>query len=566
MPLTVAMVADGIGGHRAGEVAAELTIKTVFEELETAEIDGPQRLPIEMQYALQKANAVVYQTAVADRSKQGMGTTGTLVVIHEQKVYLAQVGDSRAYLIRNGEAIQISQDHTWGREMVNRGIISAEEAARHPKREELVHSIGYEPQVKVDLGLYINGDEPEEAAQRNQGLPLQANDRLVLCSDGLIKERRGNGEPFVTDKEIVQVVMQHPPQKAAEALVSRAVGRQADDNVSAVVLEMAGSQRAAAPSSFGKVLVGVVILAALAAAAYLFLPGLLPGNNSEAIATVAVPTTAVAAEVAAPETPTVPIPTSEPIAEGEMVSLPVVPGAGGLVWQAGSENGTVAATGELAFTAGQSLRLSNGAGVTAVTLPDATQLFLDSNTSITLQTLAGVSNVNRTNIQVQAGTFLIASQIQGVDIEVTTGDKATISGSSLLVISYRETPFWFQADCLRGECSFTPQGDPTTSLIPGNSIRIIGESCQISGQLTTLAYEHYTHLSPIVPEPSPTPTPTDTPTPTPTPTATPTRMPPTRTPTVTATIEATATLPGNEPPPTPGGGEPPPPTDPPSRP
>ena len=561
MALTVAMVADGIGGHQAGEVAAELAIRTVFDELETAEIDAPQRIPIELQYALEKANAVVYQTAVADRDKQGMGTTGTVVVVHERKLYLAHVGDSRAYLIRKGTAIQISQDHTWGREMVNRGIISAEEAARHPKREELFYSIGYEPQVTVDLGLYSNGDEPEEAAQRNQGLPLQANDRLVLCSDGLIKERRDNNEPYVTDREIVRIVTQNPPQKAAETLVNKAVARQADDNVSAVVLEMPGSKRAA---SAGRrfALPAIVALVVLAVAGYFFLPELLGGLDNNETAPV-VGETAVVAEATIPDSPTIAVPTSEPVAAGETVSLPVDPGSGGLLWQADDESGTVTAPGDIAFTAGQIVHLNNRDGVSAVTLPDASQLFLDGNTSIILQTLAGVNNESQTNIQVQQGVFLIASRERGVDIENNVGDTATIGSNGLLIINYSENnPFRFEANCLQGECTLQPQNEITTNLLKGDAFCIFGGGCAVSGQITAVAFENYTHLSPLVPTPTSTPTPTDTPTPTPT--ATPTRVPPT--PTDTPTPTPTPTLESAPPPPPPddddddggGGGAPPP--------
>ena len=511
MALTVAMVADGIGGHQAGEVAAELTIKTIFQELEMAALDDPERIPLELQYAIQKANALVYQTAVADRSKQGMGTTGTLVAIHNHKLYLANVGDSRAYLIREGKAIQISQDHTWGNEMVKRGVLSPQEAAKHPKREQLICSIGYEPQVKVDLGLYIQGDEAEEAAHQHQGLPLQPNDRVVLCSDGLIKERRNGIEPYVTDAEIVQTVTQLRPEKAAKRLVEKAVGRQADDNVSVIVLEMPNSKRAANPAILKRGLIGLLLVAALIALVYLLLP-MFQGNTAPATTPESVAETEqVAAAPAATAVPT--------IAAGEPVSLRAEGDSdGALSWGIGEANTTLGEDKIIEVTAGEdNLWLKNRTGETAVSLPDNSELILINNTTIRIEEMASVASASQTTILIhQKGTVLVKSAAHPIEMKSTTGDLAKLDPNALLHISTQEQPFNFQAACLIGSCVFTAANCSPLPLTAGESILITSATCPDSTAIMSIAYEQYTSISTLVPTPTPTPTPTASLTPLPT--------------------------------------------------
>ncbi|NJN55790.1 MAG: serine/threonine-protein phosphatase [Anaerolineae bacterium] len=252
LSLLVAMVADGIGGNNCGEVASQLAIQTVFSEMEKAAVENPEQIPQLLAYALKQANEAVFRAAKADKTKEGMGTTATLAAVHDNRLYLANVGDSRAYLLRDGRAQQITVDHTWAREMVRLGHLSREDAAAHPKGEALVRSIGYSERLEVDLGIYPAGDEDERQARARQGFPLQANDRLLLCSDGLIKERHKTTGHYVELDEIVQIMTHNHAEKAAEALVKKAVSRQADDNVSAIVLEMPGSQVAAARSAGGR--------------------------------------------------------------------------------------------------------------------------------------------------------------------------------------------------------------------------------------------------------------------------------------------------------------------------
>ncbi len=309
LTLTVAMVADGIGGNVQGERAAELAIETAFNDIRLSTIANAVQLPLLLTQALQRANTAVFDEGRADRSRRGMGTTAVLAAVHNNQLYLANIGDSRAYLIRDGAATQITRDHTWAFEMHRQRLLTEAEIAKHPKRHELVRSIGYGSTVDVDLGIYTSGlGQDEREASQNQGLLLQANDRLVLCSDGLIKEQRDGAGPFVPGEEMARIVGQRAPAAAAEALVVRALSRYADDNVSAVVVEMPGSKRAvAAPALLPYGLAGLAALLLIGALAFF----LLRGGNEEPPATVAVATqpaatAAVVADVASPTTVVVP--------------------------------------------------------------------------------------------------------------------------------------------------------------------------------------------------------------------------------------------------------------------
>jgi serine/threonine-protein kinase len=266
----------------------------------------------------------------------------------------------------------------------------------------------------------------------------------------------------------------------------------------------------------------LVLVALIAAAIFIFWP---KSETADQLTTTEEVTTDVEAVATDSE------------AAPEIVMLAIVPGPGGLDWQSGTDSGRLTAAGDVPFTAGQPLLLQNGAGVTAVTLPDQTQLFLDNNTILSIQTIVGMAAAAETALQVEAGMLLAAANGQQVDINTKTGDSAMVEAGSLLAVSHRETPFWFQADCLTGRCTFAPQGDEAMNLTAGEAVCIFGESCQVSGVITTIDYGAYGRFSSLVPAPTntptalpPSPTPSFTPeqptetattTPTPTPTATP---------------------------------------------
>jgi protein phosphatase len=210
-------VADGMGGHAAGEVASEITIRTLENaHLTTADPDALRQATIE-------ANEAVIKGAREGLGKRGMGTTLTAAIIADDRLLIAQVGDSRAYLLRDGRLRQVTRDHSYVEELIATGQISRAEARTHPERSVITRALGSAPQVLPDL--YEMG--------------IQVGDRLVLCSDGLTT---------MLDGDILQQLLaENPdPQQAADALTDAANDAGGLDNITVIVVNIdAASPRAA---------------------------------------------------------------------------------------------------------------------------------------------------------------------------------------------------------------------------------------------------------------------------------------------------------------------------------
>lgn len=509
LSLTVAMVADGVGGSNYGERAAELALETVFDELKAAELTEATEIPNLLRQALEKANDAVYREGRAEKEKRGMGSTATLAVIHNSKLYVANVGDSRIYLVRGekGQEIkQLTQDHTWAWEMVQLGRLSKSEAANHPKAEELVRSIGYGPEVTVDLGLYQNGEETEEKAFGGQGMVLQTNDRVVLCSDGLIKERRGGGQPYVTAAEIAQMVTRKAPADAALALTRLAVSRQADDNVSAAVLEMPGSKRVSAiPMGLALGALGIVVVVVLGV---IFL--VLNNGNAEAAAVASPVATQPTLEVAVNNEAVPPEQTEKPDPDnGDQRTI--------------SERGVF-------------------------TLADGTTVYVAEDTVVRVVTEAGQEGAETNQLELENGKLVIDTPTR-VEVVNGYGAKAEVR-DGLLGITLDPVSFSFHAACLGGSCSIADDSSENQILQEGESRSIDGNG--VPSEIGTTDYaQFYVFASAVVSTPTAMPTPTSTFTPTATPTNTPTRIP-TATPTPTP-VTPTSTPVTPEPPS--GGGD-----------
>ncbi len=554
LPLLVAMVADGIGGNNCGEVASQLAVDTVFSEMEKAAVENPEQIPQLLAYVLKQANEAVYRAAKADKTKEGMGTTATLAAIHNNKLYLANVGDSRAYLVRDGRVQQITVDHTWAREMVRLGHLSPEDATAHPKGEALVRSIGYSERLEVDLGIYPVGDEDERQARARQGFPLQTNDRLLLCSDGLVKERYKASGHYVEPGEIEQIITRNRADKAAQALVKKAVSRQADDNVSAIVLEMPGSQVAAGlPRG---VLVGVVVLLLLLG--FGAVGALLLRGQDEPITAV------MATELPSP-TAIIPTATAVPeLAVSEAgAELLLQPGPEGAEWVIG--DGEVQPAKEVAtiqFAAEDILTVINGRNatdqpnITNLILPAQVQLFMDGDTEAQLTAVQGVQDSEETHITVEEGLLLVQmpeGEASRVVVANPFDDTAWLEGPGLMVVQYQDDPFIFMVACLEAEvyCQLAYQ-DERYELAPGQSI-CFGGGCPVIGVVQTIEVGQYAYLAPgLIVVPTAVPTATDTPSPAATNTRRPTTPRPgeaTATADATATVSATGDFPTPPPPP-----------------
>ena len=209
-------VADGMGGHAGGEVASQLAVTALQE----AFLAGPEpHTSQDLIAAVARANETVFERAQADPSLRGMGTTLTAAALvvsdGEERIAIANVGDSRTYVFSQGEMTQLTEDHSVAEELVRQGQIRPEEVDTHPQRHILTRAIGIYPGVDTDLW---------------EVLPF-AGDRLVLCSDGLVRE--------VTDEQIAAVLRRlADPTEAATELVARARAAGGSDNITVVVVNI----------------------------------------------------------------------------------------------------------------------------------------------------------------------------------------------------------------------------------------------------------------------------------------------------------------------------------------
>ncbi|MDP8977987.1 MAG: Stp1/IreP family PP2C-type Ser/Thr phosphatase [Actinomycetota bacterium] len=209
---TVFAVADGLGGHAAGEVASAIAVEVV-SRLDGHEFATSDEARDALVQAAREANAEILKRAAAEPDQAGMGTTLTAALLHEERVYLAHVGDSRGYLRRGDEPLRrVTTDHTLVEGFVRQGLLSPEEAAVHPERSVLTQALGLDEDVLVDA---VEPPSP------------RPGDVLLLCSDGLT-------EPL-TDDEIDQVLTASA-ERPCEDLVAAANAAGGPDNITVVVL------------------------------------------------------------------------------------------------------------------------------------------------------------------------------------------------------------------------------------------------------------------------------------------------------------------------------------------
>jgi protein phosphatase len=199
------VIADGMGGHRGGEVASRMAVETIESLFRRGEGALSEQV--------QEANRAVFERSSLDRAVAGMGTTLTAALVEGDRARLAHVGDSRAYLFRGGEIRMLTEDHTLVHRMVQQGEITEAEAERHPQRSVVTRALGMEVSIPVDEII----------------VDLEGGDRLLICSDGLTS--------MVDDATIGRILAAEPdPQRAAEALVKAANERGGVDNTTVIVI------------------------------------------------------------------------------------------------------------------------------------------------------------------------------------------------------------------------------------------------------------------------------------------------------------------------------------------
>lgn len=204
-------VADGMGGHAAGEVASEIAVR-VLSELAPEHSDGEA-----LGRAIEEANRAVIQAAREGRGRQGMGTTMTAAMLEGERLVIAQVGDSRAYLLHQGKLQQLTRDHSLMADMIEAGQLTPEEARTHPQRSVITRALGSDAHLHPDI-YEIN---------------VETGDRLLICSDGL--------SGMIFDDQIENTLRRvQDPQRCASQLVNEAIAAGGHDNVTVIVADVTG--------------------------------------------------------------------------------------------------------------------------------------------------------------------------------------------------------------------------------------------------------------------------------------------------------------------------------------
>lgn len=211
------LVADGMGGHKAGEIASSMAIDIIeknFTNLKNKSIDEDKIIKL-IKKSIEEANTKIYLKSIGNKQLKGMGTTITLAYILKNKIYLGHVGDSRAYLIKDEDIYQITEDHSFVNELLKSGSITKEEAKTHPKKNMITRAVGSSSIIEMDLMVK----------------KYDKNDILILCSDGLTN--------MVTDSEILETLKsEYDVQKSCEILVDLANDNGGRDNITVVAIKL----------------------------------------------------------------------------------------------------------------------------------------------------------------------------------------------------------------------------------------------------------------------------------------------------------------------------------------
>ena len=314
-PDALYIVCDGMGGHKAGEVASQVAVDEISRVY--AELACNHSVPDILAKAIQRAHAAVRQRS-ADESLGDMGTTAVVAVVHDNELYVANVGDSRAYVLRDGALIQISRDHSRVAEMVRAGVLTPEEAKTSSVRNVITRAMS---SMRAEV-------EPEFFQEE-----FREGDVLVMCTDGLWGP--------VEDAQIQNAVATMPPQAAAESLVAQANAAGGPDNVSVIVVRRGAMPTAIFPAPAAKVedfktvrvplarpasrrpimlallaaTLAILVLAAggVAVAAYFFMGGGIQFRPTASATFTFAPTSTTAAPSPVPPTSTsTPLPTETP--------------------------------------------------------------------------------------------------------------------------------------------------------------------------------------------------------------------------------------------------------------
>ncbi len=212
----VFIVADGMGGHAAGEVASEMAVKIIADKLKSIHGVGDSQAADLMRTAIRDANGAIFNRTLTEQDKRGMGTTATAMVINGLRYLIGQVGDSRAYVLRAHRLAQLTKDHSYVQEQVDAGYLTPEQARTHPYSNVITRCVGANSEVAPDV--YAG--------------TLRAEDIYLLASDGLTG--------MLEDHELLHIMNSHvmSPARMVDTLIAQANHRGGLDNITAVVVRI----------------------------------------------------------------------------------------------------------------------------------------------------------------------------------------------------------------------------------------------------------------------------------------------------------------------------------------
>jgi protein phosphatase len=217
------VVADGMGGHAAGEVASEMAVQTLERELSALKDLGDAGAAERITDALRLANRSIHDRTITEVDKQGMGTTASVLIVAGTRYMIGQVGDSRVYLLRDGALQQLTKDHSYVQEQVDAGFLTPEQARYHPYSNVITRCVGASPDVQPDI---YAGE-------------VRVGDLFLVASDGLTG--------MVDDRRLQMLLMSRAePDRKVHALISEANGRGGLDNITAIVVQVAAEDDGAA--------------------------------------------------------------------------------------------------------------------------------------------------------------------------------------------------------------------------------------------------------------------------------------------------------------------------------
>lgn len=239
-PVLLAVVADGIGGHRAGEVAAELAVNHISQAVAESDAQRPKKI---LERAIHEASDAIAEHASTTSEQKGMGATCACVFIIGDKLYTATVGDSRIYLLREGRIQQLTTDHTWVQEAIEKNILTPEQARDHPNVHVIRRYLGSPDPPEVDFRLRMFDSEADALAEGNQGMQVRPGDTFLICSDGLTD--------LVWNDEIAETIRAKPNLKAAaQELIDTANKRGGHDNITIVLINVPRDMKMTVPKKF----------------------------------------------------------------------------------------------------------------------------------------------------------------------------------------------------------------------------------------------------------------------------------------------------------------------------